>query len=72
MFLGNVVNRFIGLALTFGTAWLAVSSITVGFAPVLRRRSATLHSRMKQILKDDDLSGLAGALVTPGRAQTGR
>lgn len=46
--------------------------ITEGFAPVLSRRSATLHSRMKQILNDDDLSGLDGALVTPGRAQTGR
>jgi hypothetical protein len=67
MFLGNVVNLFIGLALTFGTMGLAVSTITEGIASFMKLRANTLLAGLKDILNDNDnLTGLAGAVLMHG------
>lgn len=61
--LNEMLNLFIGLALTFGSISLMTSAITEALAAITGWRARTLLSGLKQLLNDKDLSGLAGAVL---------
>jgi len=68
MIFGDIVNVFIALALTFAMIGLVVSAIAEGIASALRWRSTTLLQGIKDLLNDQDLSGLAGEVLAHAAA----
>ena len=63
MIITDIMNVFIGLALTYATMSLVVSAVTEAISRVMHLRSATLLQGLKDLLNDQDLSGLAGAII---------
>ncbi|MDR3436701.1 hypothetical protein [Telmatospirillum sp.] len=63
MLFGDIVNVFIGLALTFATLGLIVSAITEAFASIFKWRANSLLAGLKALLNDPNLDGLAGDLL---------
>ncbi|PKU23742.1 hypothetical protein [Telmatospirillum siberiense] len=59
MLLGDIVNVFIGLALTYATLSLVVSAITEAIASIFKWRANTLLAGLKTLLNDPNLTGLA-------------
>ncbi len=63
MLFNETVNLFVGLALTFAAVALLVSSVTEALASVLEWRSRTLLDGIQRLLNDQDLNGLALAVM---------
>jgi hypothetical protein len=59
----DIVNVFIGMALTFATMSVIVSAATETLSSALKWRSATLLQGLKDLLNDPQLTGLAGDIL---------
>lgn len=66
--INGTLNLFIGLALTFGSVSLMVSSITEGVASLFSLRSNRLLSGIKDLLNDPNMDGLALAVLNHASA----
>ncbi|HVJ55453.1 MAG TPA: hypothetical protein VM689_23540 [Aliidongia sp.] len=66
MLLGDVVNLFIGLCLTFALFGLLVSAVVEGLASLMDWRSKTMLKGLKDILNDQHLQGLARDILAHG------